>query len=75
MGTGGPHQYTGRTMPDSHAYMHISEDDFEKANDDTVLVMQEHNIGQAEQEEVLAILNSMKGDIIGNGLQGKSNPL
>ncbi len=64
MGTGGPHQYTGRDLPASHVHLKISEEDFEIANQDTLKAMAENGIGLMEQKEVLAILNSLKGDVV-----------
>ncbi|CAN5220311.1 hypothetical protein BH23BAC1_BH23BAC1_26330 [soil metagenome] len=64
MGTGGPHQYTGRDMRSSHANLHISENDFNIANEDTLMALEENGVGKAEIEEIIGILNSMRGDII-----------
>jgi hemoglobin len=64
MGTGGPHQYTGRDMRSSHASLNITEEDFLRANDDTLKALEENGIGEAEKNEVVAILNSMKGDVV-----------
>ena len=64
MGTGGPHHYTGRDMPSSHAGLNITEGDFLSANDDTLKALEENGIGEAEKNEVIAILNSMKGDVV-----------
>jgi hemoglobin len=64
MGTGGPHQYTGRDMRTTHAGLNISEEDFLSGNDDVLRALEENGIGQVEKNEVIAILNSMKEDII-----------
>ncbi|MGZ5135767.1 MAG: group I truncated hemoglobin [Flavitalea sp.] len=64
MGTGGPHQYTGRDMRTSHSRMNISEEDFQSGNEDVSLVLKEHGIHQEEINEVIAILDSMKADIV-----------
>ena len=65
MGTGGPHQYTGRDMRTSHAGLNINEEDFQKGNLDVLLALEENGVGEAERNEVIAILNSMKRDILG----------
>ena len=44
MGTGGPHQYTGRDMRTSHAGLNITEEDFLRANDDTLKALEENGI-------------------------------
>lgn len=64
MGTGGPHHYTGRDLPASHLHLNISDEDFEIANQDTIQAMEENGIGQQEQNEVMAILNSLKGSVV-----------
>ncbi len=64
MGTGGPHTYTGRDMRTTHANLHITEKDFSDANNDTLLAMEENGVAQAEKEEVIAILDSLKNDVV-----------
>lgn len=64
MGTGGPHQYTGRDMVTAHTGLNISEEDFQIANQDTVQALKENGVGEAEINEVITILDSMKGDVI-----------
>ena len=64
MGTGGPHQYTGRDMRTSHAGLNISEEDFQKGNLDVSLALVENGVGEAERSEVIAILDSLKRDVI-----------
>ena len=65
MGTGGPHKYTGRDMRTSHTGMHINETEWASATDDTVWALDTNGVGQAEKNEVIAILESLKGDIVG----------
>ena len=64
MGTGGPHKYTGRDMRTSHTGLNISEDDFQKGNLDVALALEENGVGEAERNEVIAILDSMKQDVV-----------
>ena len=64
MGIGGPHLYTGRDMRTAHTGMNISDEDFESANEDTLLALDENGVGSAEKNEVIAILNSMRADVI-----------
>ncbi len=64
MGTGGPHHYTGRDMLTAHTGLNISEADFQIANQDTLQALKENGVGEAEINEVITILNSMKEDIV-----------
>ncbi len=63
-GSGGPQEYTGRDMLTTHKGMNISEEEYIAAIDDVFLAMNKNNIGEQEQKDVLAILYSLKGDII-----------
>ena len=65
MGTGGPHKYTGRDMRTSHTGMKINEQEWATATDDTIAALDKNGIGQQEKNEVIAILESLKGDIVG----------
>lgn len=63
-GSGGPQKYTGRTMRDTHAGMNISEQEFLAVMDDIVQAMEKVGVGPQEKGEVIAILYSLKGDIV-----------
>lgn len=64
MGSGGPEQYSGRSMPDAHRGMNINEAEYMAAVDDILLVMARHKIDQQTCNDVLAIAYSLKGDIL-----------
>ncbi|HZI52153.1 MAG TPA: group 1 truncated hemoglobin [Chitinophagaceae bacterium] len=64
MGIGGPHTYTGRDMRSAHAKLGINETDFNIGNDDVIKALQENGVPKAEIDEVISILNSMKGDVV-----------
>jgi hemoglobin len=64
MGSGGPEPYTGRDMRTTHAGMNISEQEFIAVVDDIVAAMDKNGVGAAEKGEVIAILYSLKGDVI-----------
>ena len=51
MGTGGPHQYTGRDMRTAHANMNITVEEYDSATDDTLSALDENGIGQVEKNE------------------------
>lgn len=65
-GLSGEPTYRGLSMPDAHAGMNITADEFIAVLDDIVAALDQHDIGQPEQAELLAIAYSMKGDIIGH---------
>jgi hemoglobin len=65
MGTGGPHSYTGRDMRTSHKGMNITEKEWESATEDTIWAMDTNGVAEAEKNEVLTILDSLKGEIVG----------
>jgi truncated hemoglobin YjbI len=62
--TGGPQNYTGRSMSESHKHLKITENEwaaFCKDFDDT---MAKFNVPEAEHKELFAIVQSTKGDIV-----------
>src|SRR5262249_797308 len=62
--TGGPQNYTGRSMTESHKHLKIPESEwagFCKDFDDT---MAKFNVPEAEHKELFAIVESTKGDIV-----------
>jgi len=63
-GSGGPSRYAGRSMPDAHRGMNISESEYVAAIDDILAVLRKHDIDEPTQKDVLAIAYSLKGDIV-----------
>jgi len=63
-GTGGPEPYTGKDMLAAHKGMNISEQEYLAVMDDIVDAMTKNAIDAATQNEVIAILYSLKGNII-----------
>lgn len=63
-GSGGPEAYTGRDMRTAHRGMNISEQEYLAVMDDIMGVLAKHGIDEATQKDVLAILYSLKGEII-----------
>ncbi|TNE42308.1 MAG: group 1 truncated hemoglobin [Alphaproteobacteria bacterium] len=64
-GTGGPAVYEGKDMLATHKGMNISGAEFLAVLDDAMEALDKNGIGQREKEEVLYVLYSMKGDIVG----------
>ena len=63
-GTGGPHEYTGRTMPAVHANLKLTDADFLSAGGDIVTAMQTMGYGQNEIDEFVCILVSLKDQVV-----------
>jgi len=63
-GTGGPETYTGKDMLAAHKGMNISEQEYLAVVDDILGAMDKNNVDEDEKKDVLAILYSLKGEII-----------
>ena len=63
-GTGGPCTYTGRDMKSAHAGRNISGGQFNALVEDMVKSLNKFNVPAKEQNDLLAILGPMKGDIV-----------
>lgn len=63
-GSGGPGEYTGRSMPEAHAGMNIDSDEFLAVLDDMMKAMNELGYPRPVCDEVLGIAYSLKGDIV-----------
>ena len=64
-GIGGPETYTGQYMLTAHTGMNISDTEFVAVCDDVLSALAKNNVGDAERNEVLCILYSMKAEIVG----------
>ncbi|MGB5079420.1 MAG: group 1 truncated hemoglobin [Burkholderiales bacterium] len=63
-GSGGPEAYTGKDMPAAHKGMNISEQEYLAVTDDIVGAMEKNKLGEDTKKDVIAILYSLKGNII-----------
>ena len=63
-GAGGPEAYTGRDMLAAHKGMNISEQEYLAVMDDIVGAMEKHGLDTDTRNDVIAILYSIKRDII-----------
>jgi hemoglobin len=63
-GTGGPQPYTGKDMLVAHKGMNVSEQEYLAVMDDIVAAMNKQALDDATKNEVVAILYSLKGNII-----------
>ena len=59
-----PETYTGKDMLSAHRGMNISNDEFVGVIDDVLAALAKNGVGKGEQDEVLSILYSMKGEIV-----------
>lgn len=62
--TGGPCTYTGRTMKQSHAHLNITEREWQEMVRVFRQVLDQFNVPAAEQQELVAIVESTKADIV-----------
>jgi len=65
VGSGGPGTYAGRDMVTTHRGMNISPAEYMHTVDDILNVLEKHQIDQDTRTQVLGILWSLKGMIIG----------
>jgi hemoglobin len=61
---GGPQQYSGRSMGDSHRHLMITEEEWQAFMDDFQQTLDKFQVPQPEQEELKAIVESTKESIV-----------
>jgi len=64
VGYGRPGTYSGKDMLTAHKGMDISEQEYMAVMDDIMAAMGKNGIGEDEKKDVLAILYSLKSEII-----------
>ena len=62
--TGGPQNYTGRSMIEAHKLLKITEGEWAAFCQDFDYTMAKFNVPGAEHRELFAIVQSTKGDIV-----------
>jgi hemoglobin len=62
--TGGPQQYSGRTMGDSHRHLQITPQEWEAFSDDFQQTLDAFAVPAAEQAELKAIVASTRDAIV-----------
>ena len=62
--TGGPCEYTGRGMKEAHAHLNISEREWQAMLSDFRRVLNNYGVPAQEQQELVAIVESTKKDIV-----------
>lgn len=63
--TGGPQQYSGRSMRDSHHHLLITDQEWQAFMDDFRQTLERFHIPEQEQAELKAIVESTRADIVG----------
>jgi hemoglobin len=61
---GGPQQYSGRPMGDSHRHLAITADEWDAFMDDLHLALPKFQLPPAEETEVVAIIESTRDAIV-----------
>ena len=62
--TGGPCHYTGKTMKESHATMHVKGGDFDAFIDDLAKTLAKLNVPQPETKELVDAFVSLKTEVV-----------
>jgi hemoglobin len=62
--TGGPCKYTGRSMKDSHQHLNITQAQWDAMAADFRATLNKFKVPQKEQQELIAILESTKPDVV-----------
>ena len=62
--TGGPQQYSGRNMYDSHKDLGITEEEWTAFLDDFQQTLDKFEVPEQESQELFAIVDSTKADIV-----------
>jgi hemoglobin len=62
--TGGPQQYTGKSMGDSHRHLMITDQEWQAFMEDFQQTLEKFHVPSQEQAELRAIVESTKSDIV-----------
>ncbi|OLC51807.1 MAG: hypothetical protein AUH85_18340 [Chloroflexi bacterium 13_1_40CM_4_68_4] len=73
--TGGPAIYRGRSMTDTHRDMAVTAGEFDALVGDLVATLDRFEVGKGEQQELLGVLGSLRGDIVEIESQETGTPL
>ena len=63
--TGGPQKYTGRSMPETHKGMRITDAEFDALAGDLKASLEKFKVPDQEQAELLTIVGSTRSQIVG----------
>ena len=62
--TGGPCTYTGRSMKQAHTNMGVTNGEFDAFIELLVAILDDFKVGKSEQDELLSLLNPLRGEIV-----------
>jgi len=62
--TGGPCQYVGRDMKSSHVHLNVTEPEWQAMLAEFRKTLDKFSVPSAEQDELVAIVNSTRADIV-----------
>jgi hemoglobin len=65
--TGGPCKYVGRSMKEAHQHLNITEKEWSAMMADFKATLDQFKVGQKEQQELFAIVEGTKPEIVLNG--------
>ena len=63
--TGGPCEYTGRSMEEAHSGLNLSDADFDAFVEDLVRAMDSQNVPKDLQKQLLGLLGPMRPQVVG----------
>jgi hemoglobin len=63
--TGGPCEYTGRSMEESHSGLNLSDADFDAFAEDLVRAMDSVKVPKELQKQLLGLLGPMRPQVVG----------
>lgn len=64
VGSGGPCKYEGRSMPEAHRGLHITNAAFDAVVEDFAFTMKKLKVGTQEEDEVIKFLNDRRKEIV-----------
>lgn len=63
--TGGPCEYTGRTMEEAHSGLNLTDADFDAFVEDLVRAMDSQKVPKDLQKQLLGLLGPMRPEVVG----------
>jgi hemoglobin len=70
---GGPQNYTGRSLKEAHQHLRVDEREWQELITIFRDSMNSFNVPRQEQDEVIAIIESTKGDIVVSSAQSAAH--